>query len=190
MPPKAKFTKEEVIEGALSIVRAEGASALTARRLGDRLGCSVCPIFTLFSGMEEVQKEVLAAANTLYQRYVEEDMRSGKYPPYKGSGMAYVRFAKEERELFKLAFMRDRSQERIGEGKQELAPLLALLQKSLGLTEEQAYLFHLEMWIYVHGVATMLATSYLEWDMEFVSRSLSDIYSGLAHRFGGKNAGD
>ena len=65
--------------------------------------------------MEEVGQEVLAASDLLYQNYLREDMAKGKYPPYKASGMAYIRFAKEERELFKLLFMRDRSREKIEE---------------------------------------------------------------------------
>lgn len=46
--------------------------------------------------------------------------------------------------------------------------------ESLGLNEEDAYLFHIEMWIYVHGIATMLATSYLEWDKMFISKVITD----------------
>lgn len=86
-------------EAALQIVREEGSSALTARALAARLGCSVKPVFSLFKNMEEVQQAVLGAAHDLYQGYLEEDMAGGKYPPYKASGMAYIRFAKEEKEL-------------------------------------------------------------------------------------------
>lgn len=110
-------------------------------------------------------------------------MKSGKYPPYKASGMAYIRFAKEEKELFKLLFMRDRTHENIGDDKEELEPLLKLVQQKLGLNEEAAYLFHLEMWLYVHGIATMVATSYLEWNEEFISRALTDGYEGLKDRY-------
>ncbi len=183
MPPKAKFTREEVVQAALAIVKTEGSKSLTARTLGKALGSSACPIFTLFSGMDEVQKEVLAAANRLYERYLAEDMQAGKYPPYKGSGMGYIRFAKEEKMLFQLLFMRDRTGEEIPDGKEELRPLLRLLQENLGINEENAYRFHLEMWVYVHGIATMLATSYLEWDMAFVSVALSDMYGGLKLRY-------
>ena len=133
--------------------------------------------------MAEVQQEVLKSANELYQSYLAEDMKSGKYPPYKASGMAYIRFAKEEKELFKLLFMRDRTHENIGDDKEELEPLLKLVQQKLGLNEEAAYLFHLEMWLYVHGIATMVATSYLEWNEEFISRALTDGYEGLKDRY-------
>ena len=111
-------------------------------------------------------------------------MAEGKYPPYKASGMAYIRFAKEEKELFKLLFMRGRSGERVGENKEEIRPLLEIIRQNLGLSEEDAYFFHLEMWIYVHGIATMLATSYLELDEEFISRVMTDGYEGMKARYG------
>ncbi|MDE6904079.1 MAG: WHG domain-containing protein [Lachnospiraceae bacterium] len=184
MPPKFKFTKDEITKAALNITKESGASSLTARALAARLGCSVKPIFGLFKNMEEVQQEVLKSANDLYQSYLAEDMKNGKYPPYKARGMAYIRFAKEEKELFKLLFMRGRTHENIENDKEELRPLLKSVQQKLGLNEESAYLFHLEMWIYVHGIATMLATSYLEWDEEFISRVVTDGYEGLKNRYG------
>ena len=183
MPPKFMITKKEIVAAALNIVRSAGMSGLTARALAAELGCSVKPIFGLFRSMEEVQQEVLAAANELYQGAIQAGMISGKYPPYKASGMAYIGFAREERELFKLLFMRDRSGERIEEDRESIRLLLELLQKNLGVSKDDAYLFHLEMWVYVHGIATMIATSYLDWDDEFVSRVLTDAYVGLKYRY-------
>lgn len=183
MPPKFKFTRDEITNAALNVTRKNGISGLTARALAAELGCSVKPIFGLFKNMEEVGQEVLAASDLLYQNYLREDMAKGKYSPYKASGMAYIRFAKEERELFKLLFMRDRSREKIEENKEEIRPLMQLIQQNLGISEDEAYLFHLEMWLYVHGIATMIATSYLDWDDEFISRVLTDAYMGLKYRY-------
>lgn len=187
MPPKAKFSKKEIIEAAVDIVKAEGSQALTARALGAKLGTSSSPIFTVFQNMDEVQQEVLKSANQLYENYLETDMKSKEYPPYKSSGMAYIRFAKEEKELFKLLFMRDRSEEKLSENKEEIRQLINLIKQNLNISEDEAYLFHLEMWIYVHGIATMAATSYLSWDIEFISKTLTDVYAGLKHRFTGGN---
>lgn len=183
MPRKFMFTRDEIIAAALKLVRNGGISALTARALGTELGTSSRPVFGLFKNMEEVQQEVLKAAKNLYQSYLEEDMKKGIYPPYKASGMAYIRFAREERELFKLLFMRDRSQEDKEENREEIRPLLELIQQSLGISEDDAYLFHIEMWIYVHGIATMLATSYLEWDEMFISRVITDGFEGMKARY-------
>ena len=67
MPPKAKFSKEEIIKAAVNLVRTEGAQALTARALGTKLGVSSSPVFTFFQSMDEVRREVLESAKALYQ---------------------------------------------------------------------------------------------------------------------------
>ena len=186
MPPKFKFTREEIIQAALDLTRESGIAAVTARGLGAKLGSSVKPIFSLFENMEEVQNEVLKAAEKLSQARIRETMESGQYPPYKASGIAYICFAREEKELFKLLYMRDRSRETFDEG-DSIKPLIEEIQKQTGLSEEDAYRFHLEMWVYVHGIATMIATSYLEWDLDTVSEVLTDAYVGLKYRFSQKS---
>ena len=182
MPPKCRFTREEIIQAALDLTAEKSVGALTARGLAQRLGSSAKPIFGLFANMEEVQQEVVKAANLRYQEYLRQDMSAGRYPPYKASGMAYIRFAREQKELFKLLFMRDRTHEEKVAG-DELEALLGLIQKNMGLSRDDAYRFHLEMWIYVHGIATMIATAYLEWNMDFISAALTDAYQGLRLRF-------
>lgn len=183
MPPKFRFTRQQITMAALCITRKNGILALTARSLASELGCSAKPIFGLFKNMEEVHHEVMKATNAVYQSYLKESMEACVVPPYKASGMAYIRFAKEEKELFKLLFMRDRTHEHIEDNKEEIKPLLELIQHNLKLNEEDAYLFHIEMWVYVHGIATMLATSYLEWDETFISKVVSDGYEGLKLRY-------
>ena len=63
MPPKAKFTKNEIVDAAMQIVREQGLEAVTSRELGKRLGSSACPIFTVFSNMEEVKSEIIMSTN-------------------------------------------------------------------------------------------------------------------------------
>ena len=187
MPPKVKFTREQIITAALNVTRKNGIVGLTARGVAAELGSSAKPIFGLFQNMEEVQKEVIAAANTLYQSYISRGMTEGKYPPYKASGIAYIQFAKEEKELFKLLFMRDRTGEKIEENREEIRPMLNIIMKNLGISEDEARVFHLELWLYVHGIATMIATNYLDWDIEFISNALTDAFEGLKYRYtGGK----
>lgn len=182
MPPKFLFTREQVVQAALNVVRSRGASGLTARALAESLGSSAKPIFSLFKNMEEVQTETLKAAYALYLERLHREMSAGEYPEYKAGGMAYIRFARDERELFKLLFMRDRTHEDKADDDETLA-LVDLIARNTGLSREKAYLLHLETWIYVHGIASMIATGYLNWDMEFVSRALSDCYLSLRERF-------
>ena len=186
MPPKAKFTKEMIAGEALSLVREQGMEALTARNLAQRLGCSAKPIFGLYESMAQLKTEVIARAEQCMAEFTSRMVQSGEYPPYKASGMAYIRFAREEKELFRLLFMRDRSGEKITDGA-ELEEIVKQLVKSLKISEEKARMFHLEMWIYVHGIAVMLATSYLEWQEDFISNALTDAYFGLKYRYCGES---
>ena len=185
MPRSFLFTREEIVQAALSLTREGGIGAVTARALGAKLGTSSKPIFSLFQSMDEVQQAVLQAADEVYHAYLREHMARGDYPPYKASGMAYIRFAKEERELFKLLFMRDRTGETPAEDPQ-LGELLRLISEKTGLSLDEARQLHLEMWVFVHGIATMVATSYLDWyawDEPLISSVLTDAYLGLTHRF-------
>jgi len=183
MPQKTKITKKEILSASLSIVRESGDAALNARAIAKKLNCSTQPIFSNYSTMEDVKADVMLTAKQLYRQYLEDGMKDALYPPYKASGIAYIRFAKEERELFKLLFMRDRSREEIKEEREEISHLLQLIASSTGMSLEEAYSFHIGMWIYVHGIATMIATAYLDWDWERVSSMLTEAYQGMKERY-------
>lgn len=190
MPPKSKFTRKEIITAAVAVAREKGMDAVTARGVAARLGASPKVIFGLFQNMEELQDEVMQAAHRIYQGYITGG--SSQYPPYKASGMGYILFAKEEKELFKLIFMRDRTGEPVSDDQEELAPILAMIQQSTGMTRERAFFFHLEMWVFVHGIATMLATNYLQWEDGMISNMLTDAFEGVKARFlgGGQHDSD
>lgn len=105
MPPKPKFTREEVIRAALQLVSRKGMDGLTARELGESLGSSARPIFTLFKNMEELQTEVRAAAMRRFETYGNQI--SGDMPLFKQIGMRMVLFGMEEPKLYQLLFMRE-----------------------------------------------------------------------------------
>ena len=183
MPPKVKVTKEDIIHTAVTIVRNSGAQAINARTVAAALNCSTQPVFSNFATMEELRLAVVEQADCLCQAYMRREMESGKYPAYKASGMAYIRFAKEEKELFKLLYMRDRSGEVIPEEAGLTGEMQTMVQNNTGLDETDAKLFHLEMWAYVHGIAAMFATGFLNLEWDLVSRMLTDAYQGLRKQY-------
>ena len=184
MPPKVKVKKENVINAAVDIVRSSGAQAINARTIASALNCSTQPVFSNFASMDELRLAVVERADKLCQEYMQREVESGEFPAYKANGMAYIRFAKEEKELFKLLYMRDRSNEIIPESDKLSEEMEAVVQSNTGLSGTDAKLFHLEMWAYVHGIATMFATGFLDLDWELVSRMLTDSYQGLRKQYG------
>ena len=182
MPPMVKVTKEAIVGVAVEIVRKDGAQSLNARSVASALGCSTQPVFSNFATMQELRLAVVKQADCLCNDYIKTEIERGEFPAYKASGMAYIRFAREERELFKLLYMRDRSEEReyeLSDGRME-----AIVQSNTGLDNDTARLFHLEMWAYVHGIAAMTATGFLDLDRALVSKMLTDSYQGLRKQYG------
>ena len=181
MPPKVKITKSDIINTALELVRTNGEQAINARAIASALNCSTQPIFSNFTTMEQLQSEVIAAAYELYLSFLQNEAQSGKYPTYKAYGMAYIRFAKEEKGFFRLLFMRNRDGEEFVSSP-DFEASVEIIMKANNISKEKAELVHFEMWAFVHGIATMLATSYLSLDWERISDMMTDIYQGVRAR--------
>ena len=96
--------------------------------------------------------------------------------------MAYVRLAIEESNVFKLLFMRDRSNESKGKNMQYFNAV-SVVKEQTGYSTEIAERMHFEMWVFVHGFASMLATGYVELDIITVSELITDAYEGIKRRF-------
>lgn len=182
MPPKVRIQKEDIVKAAVELVRKNGDQALNARIIAAALNCSTQPVFSNFASMEELRMAVVAGAAELFGEYMRRETESGRYVPYKASGMAYIRFAKEEKELFKLLFMRDRTGEAESAELDFFQQMVKLVERNTGLSGADGELFHLEVWAYVHGIAVMQATGYCDLSEELISRMITDAYQGLKKR--------
>ena len=181
MPPKVKVTKNDIINTALDMIRREGEASVNARSIASALGCSTQPVFSNFATMEELQYEVRAAAYELYLDFLNKEAERGEYPKYKAFGMAYIRFAKDEKELFKLLFMCDRKGEELNP-QTDFEESVQMIMAANGISREKAELMHLELWACVHGIGTMLTTSFLPLEWELISDMVTDVYQGIRAR--------
>ncbi len=178
MPPKAKFTREEIIEAALSIVKADGFEALTSRALGKRLGSSARPIFTVFQSMDEVERAVIESAKALYKKYVEQGLTWEH--PFKGVGTQYILFSVEEPKLFQLLFMTEQPQVPDLSGvlpliEESYEEILRSIQKDHGISEQSAKRLYHHLWIYTHGIATLCATKMCRFTGEEISNMMTEV---------------
>ena len=181
MPPKVKITKKEIISTGIELIRKAGAGTINARNIASALGCSTQPIFSNFATMDELSDAVKTAAYEKYLEFLKNEVESEKYPKYKAFGMAYVRFAKEEKELFKMLFMCDRQNQDL-KPTEDFETSVEMIMEANGISREKATLFHLENWTFVHGIGVMLATSFVPFEWEFISDMMSDAYQGLRLR--------
>ncbi len=186
MPPAIKITRDSIITAATELVREKGTDGLTTRAVAKKLNCSTQPIFSNFPNMDSLKKSVLDKAYQLYVERTFSSMQSCRYPPYKASGMAYIEFAVDEPELFKMLFMRDRNGEERIDDTAESEMIVAMIRERTGLSDEQAHRLHTELWVLVHGLAVMYATGFEEYKADEASEMLSDVYLGILGRFQNK----
>ncbi len=180
MPPKTKYTKEAIVSAGLELVRHDGIDSLNARDLAARLGSSTQPVFSRFPDMDSLKSAVVEAAGSFFSDYVQRAMENAVgMPKYKASGLAYIRFASEERELFRLLFMTPGNSD--GGGRiSPLADRLAdIVSGDTGADHDSAMLIHCENWVFVHGLAVMSAAGSNDWQQSLIERMVSDVYLGL-----------
>ena len=159
MPPKPKFTREEVATAAFQMIKEGGVSALTARDLGTKLGTSARPIFTLFKNMEEVKQAARDLAIQEFMSYIS-DYREYT-PAFKRIGMMIISYGIHEPELFKLLFLQEHNKGVSFEqalwdldGMDETC--IQLVMQDNGLTREQAKLLFEQMWTHALGLGTIM----------------------------------
>lgn len=182
MPPKAKFTREEIVEVAFSIVKADGFEALTSRALGTRLGSSARPIFTVFQSMDEVQQAVIEAAKVLYKEYVDQGLMWEN--PFKGVGTQYILFSMQEPKLFQLLFMTEQPQIPGFSGvlpliEESYEKILLSIQKYYGMNRPLAEKLYHHLWIYTHGIATLCATKMCRFTGEEINSMITEVFTSI-----------
>lgn len=182
MPPKPKFTKEEIVAAALELVGEKGIEALTARELGARLGSSARPIFTVFNSMEEVQEAVRAAALMRFESYAQKAMHYT--PVFKQVGMQMILFAMEEPKLYQLVYMSENAGATDFEGiAQRLGDVAQLcvnvIQRDYGLSEKDAKALFEHVWIYTFGIGALCATGMCRFSQDEIIQMLGQDFMAM-----------
>ena len=182
MPPKAKFTKEQITKAALCVVSEKGAQALTAKELGAALGTSTTPIFTVFNSMQEVQDAVMLAAMERFEEYAHKAAHLG--PVFKQIGMQMILFAKEEPKLYQLIFMSSISEaQTFDDIYAHLGSLadecLNVLQKDYDLSKADAKTLFEHVWIHTFGIGALCATGMCDFSHEQIAQMLTQDFTAM-----------
>lgn len=184
MPAKVRYDQETLISAALNIVRKKGMEGLNARSIAQEMGCSTQPIYRALKSMEALRQAVLEKGMAFFEAYIRERC-AGQDQPYLRSGLAYLSFAREEAPLFRVLFMRERTlNEQLSAVKDATFDAnVRMVSAQLGYSREKALAFHYQSYIFVHGLASMLATGFLRYDEEELRGLLGGQYRALRLAF-------
>lgn len=182
MPPKPKFTREDVAAAALSIIKEEGLSALTARELGKKLGTSASPVFTIFKNMEEVKWAARELGLKEFEEYIGDF--SDYSPAFKRIGMSMVSYGIHQPEMFKLLFMQEHPEEKSFENfLRELGNMaeicIGLIQRDNSLSEEEARILFEQMWVHTFGIGALCAMKVCDFSEEEIAEKLGQVFLGM-----------
>ncbi|MGM9780599.1 MAG: TetR/AcrR family transcriptional regulator [Candidatus Cryptobacteroides sp.] len=151
MPRKAFFSKQEIIDKALEILRQQGPEAISARSLCKALGCSVSPLFTVYKNMDELFSDLHAAAEKLFENYMADV--SDYQPAFKEFGMRLVKFSREEPQLFHYLFLDKNSESVVADRKAR--ECLQNVEGEYDLSEKQGLELYFQMWVFAYGLSAL-----------------------------------
>lgn len=160
MPPTVRFTRDAVLHAACQLMRREGMEALNARAIAKELGGSTQPIFRLFTNMEDLHRELILYVTRQFQAHAEADMAQSD-SPYIQLCTTYLLYGRDEPELFKLLFMRDRVSEGQYSDQTNFDLVFNIIKKETPLDDETALRFFERTWLFIHGLAVCIATKYI-----------------------------
>lgn len=168
MPAIRKTTKEAIIDAAVEVLREGGAAAINARSVAKKLGCSTQPIYLSFQSMDELKAAMTQRAIALHTQHVRDSLRSheasgsvySRYSRYSTYGMGFVKFAAEERHLFRWLYL-DGEQPGSYQDDMLLPEIIEAIVNEYGYTEELAEKLHKDMAYYSYGLALLANTGHL-----------------------------
>ncbi len=182
MPPKQRYTKEQILAAATEIVRAAGMPALTARALGNKLNCSVAPIFSVFESMENLAAEVVKEIKSIYAEYIKEGL-THKFP-FKGAGLKHIEFARREPNFYRILFMSEncKNMDDFMLLDDNNGLIVDALKSFWGLDEATARSLHKDIAIYTYGIAVMCATNSCLFSDEEISERLTFAFTAMLNK--------
>ena len=170
MPPKIKTTREQMIQAAFEVARQEGLAAITAKSVSAKLNTSVAPILRVFNTVEELRSAVIAYANDYHIKYLQG--YETQYSNFLTYGLAYISFAKKEPFLFEI--LMNEGYYNLSNVKKMITEQLSFVVNSAAkvanISDQVAGNIFYHVWIYTHGVASVISRS----DTPFVESEIAE----------------
>lgn len=180
MPPKARITREMVVDAAFEVARRDGAENVNARTVAQQLGCSTQPVMYHFATIEDMKRAVYRKLDWFHTEYIMK-LPSPRKGIVDGIGLNYIRFAIEEPNLFRFLFQSGFATENsLLEmiDSEELKPVISIMQQSLGMSMEQTKDVFLTIALFAHGYASIIANNSLQYDEKTVAAHVARAYRG------------
>lgn len=180
MPKRLKITREEIINTAFELARKEGMEKVSNRAIAKKLNCSIRPIYYQFKNVEELHQEVFKKIDNYFYDFLLNN-NIDEISKYKQVGLNYIAFAKKEKNLFKSMFMSDTkfSLNDLFETGGNYNKIKDIIKTKVKIEDKKINSFHAKMWIFSHGIATLVATSAVVLSDDDIKKLLTEEFNAL-----------
>ena len=168
MPPQKRIFQQDILQAAADLVRKQGPQALSVRNLAGKMNCSTQPIYSAFKSMDELRNELTAL---IRDQYLRKQANS-----YKEVALSFLHFAKNEKNLFRLVYLRQRDTGDSFLEDPNAAQTIQKLSVCLDLPLQRTAELHRRMQYYCYSLAVMTATGYIDLSEEEIGRELTEYY--------------
>ena len=185
MPPKAKITREMIIDATFEIIRNTGVETVNARTISKKLNCSTQPVMYHFKTIDELKRAVYEKSDEYHSAYIM-DIHSNN--PMKDIGLNYIQFAVKEKNLFRFLFQSNEFlSKNISEliNAEELQPIIAILSQETAVNAEQAKIIFRSLFLIAHGYASMFANNEMTYDEQTIISDLDLVFDGTVYSLKG-----
>ena len=182
MPAKKQITREKILEAATQLLLEGGMEAVNIKALAKALHCSTQPIYLSFENMEDLRRALIPLAVQRFAELLRTGTADNEVPCL--YDMNYIRLAQKEPQLFRFLFVRRNA---FAEAREALRGLteyaIERFMQDYELDYDEAHFLHDQLWMQAHGIASMLATGFCDWDMEKAERMLRETRGLLLDRY-------
>ena len=164
MPPKKKFSKQQIIDVAFDIAKIEGIDKITIRKVATQLGSSIAPIYVNFEDVTDLIEGVIGKVVEVSQQILSEQS-SGN--PFRDIGIASIRFAREYPQLFRDLVLsgNDYMKKHDGGMTEELIKLMKQDPDLEDFTNDELKDILMKMKVFQTGLSVMVANQLLPENM-------------------------
>lgn len=190
MPPLTKISKEMILNSGIEIIRNDGIASLNARNLAKKLNCSTQPIMYHYKNMDLLKEELYSIADNYHSEFLIKE--NDNTNPLLNIGLQYIKFAVNEKNLFKFIFQSDKFsstnfEDLINNNENGLEFIFETIYKEIEITKEQAKNLFGILFITAHGLASLFANNSMKYDENYCVKILRDIYEGTFMKMKGEN---
>lgn len=183
MPAVIELKKETVVKVAVRMVNKDGWDSVNARSLAKELNVSTKPLYRIYSSMEAIKKDIYDEIYRQYDEYITSRIDSKK--ALLTLSIAYVEFASHYKNLFISLFLSNnldwQTPDDVLNEKWNQSTIINLVNKH-GYSFDEAKALFMNFWLYVNGLATLLATNDIKMDEKEILVKLVKMYKLLTFK--------